>query len=325
MSKRRWFASSVVLIAAAAYGIRAYMLRATLPQHILDSNDLFKGKTTLITGATDGIGLATSIQLHKMGSNLIIGARNPEKAREKIKLIRSSRNDNVEPTIHFIPLDLSSLESTREFAAQVKDLDVKIDYIVNNAGAYFSTFGLTNDGYEQSWQINHLSHFLLTTILLGRLNKNARIINLSSDAHFRANNYQPLTLEQVRDDMSNSTYKSFFGTYGLSKMCNILFSTELQKRVPDDVTVVSVHPGYVQTPMARDAFSIVGPLVYAFESWLAKTPLQGAYTTIYAMTSNEIEKGGYYSDCAKATPSPASQNDEFAKKLWELSEQCIKQ
>ncbi|KAL0478569.1 retinol dehydrogenase [Acrasis kona] len=325
MSKLFWLGSFGGVLAVLIFAARLYLLRASIPEEILNDQDRLKGKTTLITGATAGIGLATAESMYKMGSDLIICARDKARADEKIKQIKLSRPSKTgEPTIHFIPLDLMSLESVRNFVQEVKKLNVKLDYIINNAGATFLTPGVTNDGFEKTWQVNHLSHFLLTTSLLDTLNANSRIINLSSDAHLWASDYTPLTIKDVKSNMTDTWNKSYLGAYGLSKLSNILFTKELQKRVPADVYVVAVHPGFVATEISRELPSWLEPPVRLVESVLAKNTLQGAYTTLYTVLF-DVEKGEYYADCEKANPSTVAINEEYARKLWELSEECVKQ
>lgn len=310
--------------------IRAYILRASVPKHLLENTELLHGKVVIITGATSGIGLATAKALYKMGAYIILGARDHKRSQKAIQAIRAYRLKSTNkdgPEVECIPLDLADLDSVQHFVQEFKKKNLPCHYLINNAGAVFLKSRISKDGFELTWQTNHLSHFLLTTSLLDILNKSkARIINLSSNAHTFCKKYKPLTYEEVHSDMRFSYASSHIGAYAVSKLCNILFTRELQKRVDDDVIVVAVNPGFVKTELSRETPGFLTWLVKLFEALFAKTPMQGAYTTLYVVLMDNIMKGGYYEDCqlANSSVSKFGNNEEYAKQLWELSKQCLK-
>jgi NAD(P)-dependent dehydrogenase (short-subunit alcohol dehydrogenase family) len=321
-----WIAGLLALTAGALVATRTYILRASVSKEQLENTELLRDKYVLITGGTAGIGLATAKAMYKMGANIILTARDPTKTEQAIKEIKAFRpkDGKISPKIESMPLNLADLNSVQQFVNEFRQRNLPIDFLILNAGAVFLKPGKTRDGFEQCWQINHLSHFLLTTSLLDIINKcKSKVIIVASDAHKFIKKYTPLTMEQVRSDLSDSPYSGYMGPYSLSKLCNILFAEELVKRVDKGVTVVSVHPGFVQTEISREAPGYLTWLIRLAETALAKTPMQGAYTTLYVALNN-VENGGYYADCKLTQQSQDAKNPEYAKKLWELSEECLK-
>ena len=273
-----------------------------------------KGKTVVITGANTGIGKETAVDLAARGARVIIGCRNLEKGKEAMKEIQErSGNQNV----FLEKLDLASLESVRSFADKILNSEPRLDILINNAGVMACPYQKTEDGFEMQFGVNHLGHFLLTLLLLDRIKRSqpSRVINVSSSGHRFGSGKIKF------DDIHHEKSYSSWGAYFHSKLANVLFTRELSKHLEGThVTVNAVHPGAVSTELGRHTvFSniIFYPLVWYF----VKTPLQGAQTTIHCAVSEEMEgvSGKYLRDCHIVEPSKGAQDDDAAKKLWEVS------
>jgi retinol dehydrogenase 14 len=274
--------------------------------------DIFpKGKTVLVTGATNGIGLVTARELARMGSQVTIVSRNARKCAMVVEAIKAGTGNPVE----FITADLSTLAGIMQAAADFKQRHTHLDVLVNNAGAFFTRRVLTADGYEITFALNHLNYFLLTILLLDILKAShpARIVNVSSGAHMRAS----LDFDNLQGE------KHFNGmqAYGQSKLANVLFTYELARRLEGTgVTVNVLHPGFIATGFARNngalynfGMSLIGPFI--------RKPEQGAQTSIYLASSPEVEgiTGKYFVDCEPVESSPLSYDKSLAEKLWQVS------
>ena len=273
------------------------------------------GKTVIITGANTGIGIHTVIDLAKRGATVVMACRNMQKGETALK---EAKEKSGSENIDLMQLDLSSLKSVRKFAESFSSKYDKLNILINNAGVMMCPYSKTEDGFEMHIGTNHLGHFALTNLLLKKLVASvpARIINVSSIAHRRG---------KIDFDDINYNHRSYnsFGAYGQSKLANILFTKELHKKVVDHgITAYAVHPGFVYTELARNskwASIFYNTIVRAF----AKTALQGAQTSIYCAVQEGLEKnsGGYFADSKLISSSSDSCNEEYAKKIWELSEE----
>jgi len=228
-------------------------------------------------------------------------------------------------------VELGSLKSVLHFVDEYKEKGYPLHLLINNAGVMACPYRLSEDNIELQFATNHLGHFLLTTRLLEVIEKSApsRIVNLSSLAH----SFAPKTgvrFDQINDEQVYDPWTN----YGQSKLCNILFSNELNRRLGDDkqVYVNSVHPGYVNTELQRNMKEIYGSVIGAIGSAVsgvvAKSPANGSLTTLYVATSPDIEanniRGQYFVPTAKQSQaSGKARNAELAKKLWEFSEALI--
>jgi NAD(P)-dependent dehydrogenase (short-subunit alcohol dehydrogenase family) len=283
-------------------------------------SDELEGKTVLITGGNTGIGKETAVALAGMGAHVTFTARNPQKGRDALVEIRErSARDDVE----VMALDLARLASVREFAAEFAAAHDRLDVLVNNAGGVLSQRFETEDGYETTFQVNHLGHFLLTQLLQLQLAAGTpgRVINVSSDVHKQARH--GLDFDDLQLEHGYRGYRA----YSRSKLANILFTRELARRWDSTgVTANSLHPGFVSTRFGRDGdmgrmASLAMPLVKPF----ALTPQQGAQTSIYLASSPDVQgiTGAYWVKSAPTSPAAAAQDDDAARRLWDVSEQLV--
>lgn len=275
-----------------------------------------KDKICVITGGTDGIGKATAFGLATRGAKLLLHGRDPDKgARAVADLISRSGNSSIA----FLQADFASLADVRRLAAVIKERTPRIDVLINNAGGINGTRLESKDGYEMTFAVNHLAGFLLTHLLLDRLQTGtpARIVTVSSNAHRGA--------KLKFDDLQTTRGFSPMGTYGMSKLANVLFTRSLAKRLQGTkVTATAVHPGFCRTSFGRDLeASALVKLIFRIAAKFARTPEKGAETVIYLASSPAVEgaSGGYYFDCKLTPVSPAAQNDDDAERLWKVSEQ----
>ena len=279
------------------------------------------GKTVIITGANTGIGKETALDMAKRGARVIMACRDLKKGEAALK-------DIVERTgskkVVLKQLDLASMKSIRKFAEDINMNEPELHVLINNAGLGCQPQKTkTEDGFEMTMGVNHLGHFLLTNLLLDLLKKStpSRIVVVSSSAH--KDQAQGMRF----DNINSEKFYNKFDAYGQSKLANILFAKELAKRLEgSDVTVNSLHPGLIITEFFRHfSFWYVTfywrPLTFMF----GKTVEQGAQTTIYLASSEEVEgvSGLYFDNCKPQEPSSAAQDDEAAKKLWKISADLV--
>ena len=269
------------------------------------------GKRVLLTGATNGIGLAAAIELARRGAQLAIVARSEGKARNTADGIR----DTTGRTVDVLLADLGSQASVRRLAAEVLERSPRIDVMINNAGAMHTRRTVTEDGIETTFAVNHLAPFLLTTLLLGRICESApaRIITVASDAHKGARlDFDDLNSEQGYGGMR---------VYGRSKLANILFTAELARRLEGTgVTANCVHPGFVASGFGRNngALLRVGMTI---AKPFARTTEKGAETIVWLADSADVEgqNGGYFVDLRRQQPAPQAQDMDSARRLWDMS------
>jgi retinol dehydrogenase-12 len=274
-----------------------------------------QNKICLVTGATNGIGKVTALELAKMGATVIVVGRNPHKTEAVVNELRAqSGSDRVDKAL----ADLSSLAEVRALAENFKRKYSRLDVLVNNAGAYFGKRQVSADGYEMTFALNHLSYFLLTALLLDVLKASApsRIVNVASDAHRTA----PLDFDDLQAE------KKFNGlvVYGRSKLANILFTYELAKRLQGtNVTANALHPGFVATGFGADSGALMRIGIKITARLMGVSVEEGAQTTIYLASSPEVEgvTGKYFQKCKSAQSSAASYDVDAREHLWQISEQ----
>jgi NAD(P)-dependent dehydrogenase (short-subunit alcohol dehydrogenase family) len=275
-------------------------------------------KVVIITGANTGIGIETAKELAKMNGHIILAGRSSQKTRDAVKIIKDySSNQKVEA----IELDLSSLSSVRSFVDKFKAKNLPLHILINNAGVNGgATRRTTSDGFELFFGVNHLGHFLLTNLLLDKLKETkGRIVNLSSRLHFRGK-------IDFDDLQSEKTPWNSMQVYGNTKLMNVSFTFELQKRLEGTgVESFAVHPGVIFTELHRDDSGGFRVFLRLLTSIFGKNTIQGAQTSIYAAISPSVKgKGGsYLADCAVTKPLPQGHDPVISKKLWDISANLV--
>ena len=276
-----------------------------------------KGKICFITGANSGIGKATSQGLAKKGPKIVMVCRNEsrgEAARDEI--MRESGNSNIDLMI----ADLSSQQSIRKLAEDFVAQYDRLDILINNAGAIYSDLQYSEDGIEMQFATNHLGYSLLTHLLLDVLKAStpSRIINVASNAHFDGTiNF---------DDLYGEKGYSGLKAYAQSKLANVLFTYELERRLGNkSVTVNSLHPGGVRTPLGLKCKSWLYKIGWAVAMPVLISPHKGAQTSIFLASSADVEgiTGKYFHKCKAVRSSAPSYDREIAGKLWEISEKLV--
>ena len=276
-------------------------------------NELMSGKICLITGGSDGIGYAASRELARMDARVVIVGRNSAKTEAAVQQIVA---DTDNPAVEYLLADLSSQRDVRRVAAEAIELVPHLDVLLNNAGAILLSDRRSAEGIEMTFALNHLSYFLLTGLLLEHLRKapRARIINVSSRAHESPGKFR---LEDLPKPSSNREYPA----YKHSKLCNILFTYELARRLEgENITVNALHPGLVRTNIARNN-GLLGRVVNFFIGVRGITPDKGAETPVYLAVSPEVESvsGKFFVDCRPVPSSSISYDAELAARLWDIS------
>ncbi|RUS14165.1 retinol dehydrogenase 12-like protein [Endogone sp. FLAS-F59071] len=277
------------------------------------------GKVAIVTGANVGIGLETARYFAANNATVILGCRNPDKANAAVLDIKTTTgNEKVETWI----LNLSSFASVREFTSRFLETNKPLDILVNNAGLGGQPKPTkTTDGFEEIYQVNHLSHFLLTNLLLPALKRApaARVVNVSSSAH----HFGKIDLDNLNGEKSYSNYQFYWNT----KLINILFTNELARRVKDDGIVVhSLNPGLVASDFGKE-FSPTAKRIFKYiASFLGRDTAEGAQTSIYVAVSEEAGKvtGKYWDSCKQSKPTRLGLDKELQKRLWEVSVEAVR-
>jgi len=276
-----------------------------------------KGKVVLITGANSGIGKETALALARMKATVVMVARDSSKGKEAQKeIIESSGNKKVD----LIVADLASLDEVRALAEEFKKRYEHLHVLINNAGGINYERTQTQDGFETTFGVNHLAHFLLTKLLLDVIKASApsRIINVSSMAH-----------RSGKMDFSDLMFKkkySAYKAYSASKLANVLFTYELARRLKGtSVTVNALHPGVVRTRFGKGSGSSGMKFAFALISPFLTSPQKGALTSIYLASSPEVEgvSGKYFSKSKPVDSNKISYDKDVAKQLWDISERFV--
>ena len=270
------------------------------------------GKVCLVTGATDGIGKVSARVLAELGAKVIIVGRNPEKSAIVLAELRSiSGNENID----LLMADLAVMQEVRDLAEQVISRYDRIDVLLNNAGGYFTKHEITSDGLEMTFALNHMSYFLLTNKLMELLKYSApaRIVNVSSDAHYGVD----IEFDNLNGEQEYKAWKA----YQKSKLANVLFTYELLKKVPGNITVNCLHPGFVATNFGHNNGGFFGPVLKIAQRISAIDPEEGAKTSIFLCSAPEIKgaSGKYFYKCQPKTSSQESRNMDTGKRLWQIS------
>jgi NAD(P)-dependent dehydrogenase (short-subunit alcohol dehydrogenase family) len=278
-----------------------------------------EGRVAVVTGANSGIGKETAVELAGMGAHVIIAARNPGKAAAALEEVLARKPGSIVETL---PLDLASFASVHAFADAFKARFDRLDILVNNAGGSLAKRTVTEDGHETQFQVNHLSHFLLTALLHEQLlaAPAARVVNVSSTGHTFARD--GLDFDDL--DWERRRYRGFL-VYCATKLANVLFTRELARRVENTkITSNAVHPGFVGSNFGRegDMGFLIG-LGMLISRPLAISSAKGARTSVYLASSPDVSgiTGQYFYRCKVVKPSNAALDDAAAAKLWDVSAQ----
>jgi NAD(P)-dependent dehydrogenase (short-subunit alcohol dehydrogenase family) len=276
--------------------------------------------TAVVTGANAGLGLATATGLARFGHDVVMAVRNVEKGEAAAAIVRQAV---PKANVTVRALDLASLASVREFASGIWSDFGSIDLLVNNAGVTMKSRATTVDGFETTFGVNHLGHFLLTNLLHDQLvaaKGTARVVVVGSDAHKFARGGLKF------GDLQATAKYGAMGAYGASKLANMLFAREAALRWKGDISVNSVHPGFVATRLGRDGDGgWLGDLAMTVLKPFARTPEKGARTTLYVATSPAVEgvTGEYFANEAIAKPAATALDNEAAKRLWQISADLV--
>jgi len=276
------------------------------------------GRTAIVTGANSGIGFETAKSLAEHGAHVVLACRNQDKGKAALAAIAAT---NPAGSVELMPLDLSDLSSVRAFADAFLAAHDRLDLLINNAGVMVPPQSTTKDGFELQFGTNHLGHFALTAHLLPRLleTDGSRVVNVSSIAH-----------KSGRIDFDNldasKGYKAW-AAYGQSKLANLLFTSELQRRLSEGgyaTLVTAAHPGWTATNLQANSGS-----AKFFNRWFAQEPADGALPTLFAATASSVTPNGYYGPSGfmemNGAPKPVgrtkrAQDDRVAQQLWVVSE-----
>ncbi len=272
--------------------------------------DSMDGKAVLITGATSGIGRETAMALAGKSARIVMIVRDRERG-EAVKQEILAKHDSAH--VDILLADLSSMEEIRRVAAEFRSRYSQLHVLVNNAGGIFGKRLLTKDGFEMTIALNYLAPFLLTNELLDVLRASApsRIVNVASGAH---------SMGRVEfDNMHGERSYGAWRAYGSSKLMLVAFTRELARRLQGTgVTVNALHPGFVATNFGREHMGRVVGTFLGLAKPLQKTPKEGAETSVYLASSEEVEgiTGQYFADSKPAESSRASNDEVMQKELW---------
>lgn len=275
------------------------------------------GKICIVTGATNGIGQVCALTFAERGAELFLVCRDRNRGERTAKrILDQTGNDRVTLLIG----NLSSLTDVRQLANSFLQYNKPLHILLNNAGIVNLNRNITEDGFEEMFAVNHLSHFLLTNLLLDRMKSSApaRIVNVASGAHMLV---KGINFEDINYIKNFSSLK----VYGHSKLANILFTKELASQLRDSgVTANSVHPGEVATGLGSQN-GWTGRMINLLMKIFLSSPRKGAQTSVYACTAPELERlsGLYLDSCRERQPKPCALDEVAAKRLWKISSKLV--
>ncbi|KAG7396892.1 hypothetical protein PHYBOEH_001582 [Phytophthora boehmeriae] len=294
-----------------------------------------KDKIAVITGANSGIGFETALQLARNGAHVVLACRSADRGREaEAKIQEALSSQSGAGSVEFMQVDVSDLSSVKSFAESFKKSHHRLDLLINNAGIMGGAYAETIDGYERQFATNHLGHFALTAHLFDVVKHSApaRIVNVSSVVHYNA-----VTFDEDEIMATENTYSQWLN-YANTKVCNILFTLELDRRMKaagvQGVAAVACHPGTTSSNLLTAPSTTNSNLIWTtvFKLW-ALVPRQsipmGALPTLYAATGRNVEGGDFFGPKylnstfgypVHVAPSKLSLSPTAATKLWTLSE-----
>jgi retinol dehydrogenase 14 len=272
-------------------------------------------KTVVVTGATAGIGLESAQQIAAEGHRMVLVGRNPEKLERAAEAVRAAGASAVDAVV----ADYESLDTVRAAAKEIGALCPRIDVLVNNAGTVYASRTMTDDGYEATFQVNHLAGFLLTEELKDVLvaSAPARIVITASTGHYAG------TMDF--DDLGFERGYQIMRAYGRSKLANVLYARSLAAELADaGVTVNALHPGAVATDIWSGAPWFARPVLAIAKRWM-RSPAEGGANITFLAIGPEVEgeTGGYYDDDRLKEPSDLARDDEVGARLREVSAEMV--
>jgi NAD(P)-dependent dehydrogenase (short-subunit alcohol dehydrogenase family) len=275
---------------------------------------IMHGKTCVITGATSGIGQSAAEALAALGARIIVVARSKVRGASTIARLRTIAPE-IAHSVYYG--DLSRLADMKRVGAEISSAEPRIDVLINNAGALFSSRRMTADGFECTFALNHLSYFVLTHGLRERLQAAipARVINTASAMHKRSHiNFDDLQGERG--------YNGVFA-YERSKLCNILFTRELARRLAGTgITANALHPGLVASGFGDRSGGLVSPIFRIIKLLFGVSTEYAAQTIVFLASSPDVAtvSGSYFERCQPVLPATQAENDDDAKRLWDETE-----
>jgi NAD(P)-dependent dehydrogenase (short-subunit alcohol dehydrogenase family) len=283
------------------------------------SSQTMAGKTVLVTGATQGIGLAAAKAIAALGARLVITARDEARGRAAAAEVDAAASTGT--TTELVMADFSSMQSIRAAAAAVSERCARLDVLLNNAGAVYSERRESADGLELTFATNHIGYFLFTNLLLELLRRSApaRIVNVASAAHRVAKGV-------AWDDLERRRGYHGFRVYGETKLMNVLFTRELARRLEGSgVTANCLHPGVITSGFGKNARGLLGWATRHLGPLFLTGVEKGARTSVYLCTAPEVAgvSGRYFARCREARPTRHARDDEAARRLWELSARLV--
>jgi retinol dehydrogenase-14 len=274
-------------------------------------------KTIVVTGASDGIGLESSSQLAAQGHHVVMVGRNPQKLEAAVARVR---RESPDAQVESFVCDFASFAAVRDLAAKLLASYPRIDVLVNNAGTVFDKRTVTEDGNEATFQVNHLSGFLLTELLLDRVRESApaRIVTTSSVGHYGGTmNF---------DDLGFESGYQIMRAYGRSKLANVLYTRDLAERLEGSgVTANALHPGAVATNIWSGAPWFARPVLAVGKRLFMVSPAKGGSRITFLATSPEVEgrSGGYYEQDKLKEPAALAQDDAVRQRLVDVSRELV--
>ena len=275
------------------------------------------GQTVLVTGATGGVGREVALALGRLGADVYVHGRDPDRGAAVASDLRDLGSD-----AEFLPADFADLDAVAGLADAVREHTDELDALVNNAGAHFDEGWLTDAGVEATFHVNHLAPFALTTALRDHLANDGRVVTVASEVHRRAD----LDL----DDLGSVDDYDGFAAYSRSKLANVLFTRELSRRL-DGPEAVCCHPGFVPDSGLWRNSSLAVRAVMRLFSLLPRpltfgkvdTAASAAVTPTFLAAVEDVAHGAYYRDCEPVEPAEQARDDGLAAELWAWSEERV--
>jgi NAD(P)-dependent dehydrogenase (short-subunit alcohol dehydrogenase family) len=279
------------------------------------------GRTTLVTGANTGLGFWTAVHLAKAGARVLIGSRSADRGAEALDRLRAEAPGS---DADVLGLDLSSLAAVEDAAGRLRESEDRLDLLINNAGVMMPPYGTTADGFELQLGVNHLGHFALTAHLLPMLAAapSARVVSVSSLSHRNA--------EVYFDDLQAEQHYSADARYGQSKLANLLFTFELDRRLRgagSPIRAVAAHPGIARTELSRH-FSGPVRLLMPVVGLVLNSAEQGSWPSLMAATSPDVDGGDYVGPthfgemagpAGPAKSTATANNENLQRRFWDVS------